>query len=128
MTGDVRDEGYDDFVDAVAAGEAYYLECEEGHGSLPPRSICPECGSRDLSETTFVPAGDLETYTVTNVATPDFTDDVPYVTAIADLGPVHVTAHLRGVDHDEVRAGLPVELGVEERETNGEPLLVFRPR
>src|SRR6056297_1929720 len=34
---DYHDEGYDDWLDAIEDGDGYYLECENGHGSLPPR-------------------------------------------------------------------------------------------
>ena len=47
MTDAARDGAYDDFLDAIEAGEGYYLECENGHGWLPPRRVCPECGSRE---------------------------------------------------------------------------------
>ena len=28
--------GYADLLDAIADGEGYYIECENGYGSLPP--------------------------------------------------------------------------------------------
>ncbi|WP_135820042.1 Zn-ribbon domain-containing OB-fold protein [Halostella litorea] len=123
-----RDAGYDDFLDAAEAGEAYYLSCPEGHGSLPPRTVCPDCGDPDLAEEPLPAAGEVETFTVAHVATPAFADDAPYVTAIARFGPVRLTGQLRGVDPDEAEAGLPVELAVEASETTGRRLLAFRPR
>lgn len=143
MTGAVHD-GYDDFLDAVAAGDPYYLACSEGHASLPPRRACPECGSTDLAVEPLPESGTVETYTVVHVATPEFAAAVPYVTAIVDFGPVALTGVLRGVDPDEVETGTTVGVTVEERtpsadrdtsrdtaeESNasGERLLTFRQR
>jgi len=128
MSDDVRDAGYDDLLDAIADGEGYYLACPNGHGSLPPRTVCPTCGDPDLAEEPLAPAGQLETWTLTTVATPDFEGDAPYVLGVASFGPVRLTGQVRGVDPDDVETGLTVEAGVEGRETTDDPLLVFRPR
>jgi hypothetical protein len=125
---DVRDAGYDDLLDALAAGEGYYLACERGHGSLPPRLACPDCGSRELTEEPLPDSGELVTYTLITVATPSFEDDAPYVTAVVDFGPVKLTGHLRGVDPEDVETGLVVGVDVERTETTDDPLVVFRPR
>jgi len=121
-------EGYDDFVDAAREGEAYYLRCPNGHGSLPPRRVCPDCGETDLAETPLPDAGEIETFTVTHVASPNFSEDTPYATAVADFGPVKLTAQVRDVDPDDVAVGAVVDLDVEETATTGDPVLVFRPR
>ena len=123
-----RDEGFDDFVDAVAEGEGYYLECDSGHGSVPPRRVCPDCGSSDLTETPLPDAGELRTYTVTHVATPSFSEDTPYVTAIASFGPVRITGQLREADPEELERGMPVELTTARSATTDRRLLAFDPR
>ena len=123
-----RDGAFDDLLDAIEDGEGYYLECENGHGWLPPRRICPDCGSRDLAEEPLPEAGEIETFTVIAVAAPQFSDDTPYVTALADFGPVRVTGMLQDVDHEDVETGMVVGLDVAERETTDDRLLVFRPR
>ncbi|PSP84193.1 nucleic acid-binding protein [Halobacteriales archaeon QH_8_68_33] len=128
MTDTARDGAYDDLLDAIEAGEGYYLECANGHGWLPPRRVCPECGSRELVETPLPEAGEVRTYTTVAVATPQFSEDAPYVTAVAAFGPVSVTGLLRGIDPDDVEVGMPVGVEVGERETTGDRLLVFRPR
>lgn len=122
------DAGYDDLLDAIEAGEPYYLECANGHGWLPPRRICPECGSRDLEETTLPAAGELVTFTEIAVAAPTFVEDTPYVTALADFGPVQLTGLLRGVEADEVEVGMVVGVEVGERVTTDDRAIVFRPR
>jgi uncharacterized OB-fold protein len=127
MSEDVRDAGYDDLLDAIAEDRGYYLECPNGHGSLPPRTVCPTCGDPELAEEPLVSAGQLETWTLTTVATPDFEGDAPYVLGVASFGPVRLTGQVRGVDEADVETGLTVEASVENRETTDEPLLVFRP-
>ncbi|MFC7186385.1 Zn-ribbon domain-containing OB-fold protein [Halorubrum yunnanense] len=125
----ITDADYAEWLDALAAGEGYALVCPDGHGSLPPRRLCPECGSTSLSREPLAETGRVETFSVVHVPSPRFADDVPYVTAVVDLGPVRATGVLRGVDPegDAVAVGLSVEAGVEKRATDGEPLVAFRP-
>ena len=123
----VRDAGFDDWLDAAEEGEAYYLECDAGHGSLPPRRVCPECGSTDLADEALPETGEIETYTVTHVPTPSFEDDAPYATAIADFGPVRMTGQVTGIDPDDVDQGLEVEVAVAVSETTDERVVAFRP-
>ena len=127
-----RDGGYDDWLDAVATGEAYYLACPAGHGWLPPRRVCPTCGSTDLERRALAETGTVETVTTVHVAAPNFADDVPYATAIASFGPVRLTGVVRGGDaggeSEAAETGAEVEAAVGESETTGERLLVLRPR
>lgn len=121
-----RDAGFDDFLDAVAAGDPAYLACPAGHASLPRQRVCPECGERDLSERALPTEGRVEAHTVVHVPGPAFADDAPYATALAAFGPLKLTGVVRGVDPAAVEYGLPVELTVGETETDGDRLLVFR--
>lgn len=123
-----RDDGYDDLLDAIQDGEGYYLQCANGHGSLPPRRVCPVCGSTDLAETPLAETGVVETFTVVHVSTPAFVDDAPYATAIADFDGVRVTGQLRGIDPEAVETGLIVSPDVAESATTGERVLVFDAR
>ncbi|MEM4781681.1 MAG: OB-fold domain-containing protein [Halalkalicoccus sp.] len=119
------DEGYDEWLAAIERGEGFALECSNGHGSLPPRRRCPECGDTNLEERSLPDSGTLDTYTTIHVATPAFAEDAPYTVAIVDFGLVRLTGQLRGVDEPET--GMRLGVGVEKRETEEEPLLVFRP-
>ncbi|GAB6878912.1 Zn-ribbon domain-containing OB-fold protein [Halorubrum gandharaense] len=124
-----QEAGYDEWLDALAAGEGYYLESPEGHGSLPPRRVCPHSGSTELTEEPLPDVGAVATYTVVHVAPPDYSAEAPYVTAVVDFGPVRLTGVLRGVEPDdaEIPVGLEVEASVEKRKTDGERVVVFRP-
>ncbi|MGA9401298.1 Zn-ribbon domain-containing OB-fold protein, partial [Haladaptatus sp.] len=68
--------------------------------------------------------GTIDTYTVVHVAAPSFADDAPYTTAIADFGPVRVTA----MAPDDVAVGDTVSLTIGESKTNGDRLLLFERR
>ncbi|MGM0604683.1 MAG: Zn-ribbon domain-containing OB-fold protein [Halobacteriota archaeon] len=127
MTGHVADTGYDEWLDAIEAGEGYYLESPAGYGSLPPRRVCPHSGSTDLTERPLPETGTIETYSVIHVAPPGFVDDAPYVTAIAAFGPVRLTGVVRGIDAGAVEAGLDVDVTVEQRATTDDRTIVFRP-
>lgn len=128
MTDKARDGEYDDLLDAIEEGEGYYCECSNGHGSLPPRRVCPHCGSRDLTETPIPDAGEIATHTTVSVPTPQFSEDAPYVTAIVDFGAVQVTGLVRDIDPDDVELGMSVGIDVGERATTGDRAIVFRPR
>ena len=128
MTETTLNGEYDAWLDSIEDGEGYYLACEEGHGWLPPRRVCPDCGSRDLSEEPLPDSGEIATHTTITVATPQFEDDAPYVTAIADFGPVSITGLVRGVAPEDVSMADVVGIEVGERETTGDRAVVFRPR
>ncbi|MWG33258.1 Zn-ribbon domain-containing OB-fold protein [Halomarina oriensis] len=122
-----REDGFDDLLDAVEDGSGYYCSCENGHGSLPPRRVCPHCGSQALTETSLPDSGRVETFTVVRVATPQFADDVPYVTAVADFGEVRLTGIVDAAP-DEVSVGMTVGVSVGRSETTGDRVLTLDPR
>ena len=122
-----REDGYDDLLDAVEEGTGYYLSCPNGHGSLPPRRVCPHCGARDLTEEPLPESGTVATFTVVRVATPQFADDAPYVTAVVDFGEVRLTG-IVDAPVDEVSVGMTVGVGVGRSETTGDRMLTLNPR
>ena len=128
MSGDARNAGYDDWLDAIADDDGYYVKCENSHGSLPPRRACPQCGTQVLTDEPLPETGEIETYTVVRVGTPDFSEDAPYATAVAAFGGVRLTGQVRGVEFDEIEPGLEVVATVGRTETTGERVLVFEPR
>lgn len=124
---DVRDNGYDDFLDAVEEGEPYYLESPSENGWLPPAVVDPNTGEGDLTEQPLPETGEVLTFTTTNVAGPAFSDDAPFVVAVAEFGPVKITGQLRDIESEDVEVGLEVTLDTDQTETTGDRLLVFRP-
>ncbi len=123
----VRDEGFSDWIDAAEAGAASYLECPAGHGSLPPRRVCPVCGATELTEASLPQTGEVETFTVTHVPMPAFAEDAPYATAVARFGPVRLTGQIVDSDLGAIENGLAVELAITVSETTGERVIGFRP-
>ncbi|WP_435365734.1 Zn-ribbon domain-containing OB-fold protein [Haloarchaeobius sp. DYHT-AS-18] len=124
---ETRDAGYDEFLDAIASGEGYYLACPEGHGSVPPSPRCPVCGEPDLSEEPLPTAGVLEDQTRIHVAGSGFEGETPYVVGIAEFGPVTMTGRLRGDADADLDTGAAVVPSVELSDTTGSRMLVFRP-
>jgi uncharacterized OB-fold protein len=123
-----RDGKYDDLLDAIEEDDGYSLECPEGHGLLPPRRICPRCGSRDLTETPLPDVGTVVSYTEIAAPTQHFSDDAPYVTAIADFDGVRITGVLLDADDDLLESGMLVGLDVGESATTGDRIVTFRLR
>ncbi|ELZ51473.1 hypothetical protein C465_03725 [Halorubrum distributum JCM 9100] len=125
------DRAYAEWLDALADGDGFAVVCPEGHGSLPPRRVCPECGSPELSREPLDETGTVETYSVVHVPSPRFAADAPYATAVVDFGPTRLTGIVRdgGADDEApaVEIGDTVAVDVGERATDGERLVVFRP-
>lgn len=124
----VRNAGYADLVDAIADGEGYYLSCANGHGSLPPRHACPDCGSQELDKQLLPETGEIETFTVIYTTTPTFADDTPYVTAIANFGPVRLTGQMYEPDPDSIEIGMTVSPDIVETASTGDRVIVYKPR
>ncbi|SEO40311.1 hypothetical protein SAMN04487948_102255 [Halogranum amylolyticum] len=124
----MTDAGYDEWLDALEDGEGYYLACEQGHGSLPPRRVCPHCGSPELSEEPLPETGTVETFTVVHVPAPDFSDQAPYATVVADFGDVRLTGVVGGDVVDDVEVGTTVEPGATVNPTSENRMVRFRLR
>ena len=132
QTADTEPASYDEWLDAIEADEGFYLESPAGVGSLPPRRVCPETGSTDLTREPLPETGTIETYSVVHIAAPGFTDDTPYISAIADFGSVRLTGVVRGLDPDAIDGDTDlidteVRLTVETRETTDDRLIVLSP-
>jgi len=127
---DDQPASYTAWLDALEAGEGFFLESPTGEGSLPPRRVDPTTGVTDLRRRPLPETGTIETYTVVHVAAPGFADDTPYVSAIADFGSVRLTGIVRGVDPDSVDddlIGNSVTAGVDTRATTDDRVIVFSP-
>lgn len=108
--------GHDEWLDAIAAADGFYFECPNGHGSLPPRRVCPICGSREINRQPLPATGTVVTHTTVHVPTPEFEGETPYVTAIAEFGPVRLTGLVRANDPEDVAVGQVVVATVGESE------------
>lgn len=115
-----------DFAERIDDGDPVYLACEECEQvALPPRVICPNCGTETLEERSLSETATVTATTRISSSVPEFADETPYTVVIAtfDEG-VRLTGQLR--DADEVDAGEPVTLGVERRDDE-QWLVTFSP-
>lgn len=115
---------FDDLLNAIDRGDGYYIICSNGHGSLPPLRVCPECGDSNLRKENLPNGGTIITYTEIRVPAPEFMGETPIV-AIADFEGVRLTGRLIG-DLNTAEVGLPVTLGVTTSPA-GERHLAFKP-
>jgi uncharacterized protein len=75
-----------------------------------PRRRCHRCGSDDLRWETLSGRASVYAFTVVHRA-PDPSVEVPYVVALVDLEEgARVMTNLVGIDPQDVRVGLPVEV------------------
>jgi len=119
---------HDEFCRAIETGDPFYLVCPDGHGSVPPRRVCPQCGAEPLTTRPLPDTGRVQAATVVHVATAAFADSVPYVTAIADFGPVTLTGIVTETSPDAVEHGTAVTVGIERTDERQRPTLVFEPQ
>jgi len=91
---------YDDFLDALSAGNEFYLACSNGHPSFPPCQVCSECGDPDITTRSLTKRGTVTAHTVVHVPPPRFSGQAPYVVAIADFDGVELTGHLASAASD----------------------------
>lgn len=95
-----------------------------------PRTLCPTCGSRDVSWRKASGTGHLYTFCIQHFTSiPELRGSVPFVTAIVELdeGPRMMT-FLTGVDPDPdaITCGMPVQVAFVDGD-DGQTLPVFRP-
>ncbi|GAB7020682.1 Zn-ribbon domain-containing OB-fold protein [Halostagnicola bangensis] len=121
MTGE---RGLETWLDAVETGDGYYLECPDGHASLPPRQGCPSCGE-NIDQRQLPSTGKLSSYTMTNVGATPFSDEVLILLGIAAFGPISVTGRLPNIKPETVTFGMTVTLEVERRGSSTDRLPVF---
>jgi uncharacterized OB-fold protein len=120
-----------EFWEGCRAGELRLPHCNPcGESFFYPRTLCPRCGSRDLSWRTASGRGRLHSFCVQfQCAVPGYREATPFVTALIDLdeGPRMMSLLVEaGTDPAGIRIGTPVE--VQFRDTDsGWSLPVFRP-
>jgi len=81
-----------------------------GRTFFPPRTVCSECGSRDLQDAKLSERGKVLTYTVIRSPPAEYERYAPYVVGIVELKDgVRVLSQIVDCDPDEVKTGMPVE-------------------
>jgi uncharacterized protein len=75
----------DTFYSEGAKGRLLGVKCEQGHVSVPPRTSCEVCGSRNVSATKLSGRGEVISFTEVFSKARDFPLDTPYVLALLRL-------------------------------------------
>jgi uncharacterized OB-fold protein len=93
-----------------------------------PRPTCPHCVSTDIDWVASSGAGTVAAVSVMyRPANPMMADKVPYAVVLVDLDDhVRVMSNMVGIDANDVRIGMRVEL-VWEALTDGRHLWLFQP-
>ncbi|MBX0297820.1 Zn-ribbon domain-containing OB-fold protein [Haloarcula nitratireducens] len=118
---------FDDFTDAIAAGEHQCLVCEAcGDATLPPRKFCPACGSTALTEKPLPDRGEILSYTEISVTIPKFHGETPYTVVLVELEDVDLTGQLREATAEDIALGDEVILNTEPHDDDVS-LITFRP-
>lgn len=101
----------DAFWSALDEGRLLVAACGAcGKRWLPPLATCPRCASRDVTSVLAAPRGALYSWTVIHLAAdPAYTAEVPYAVGLVQLDDgARLYGRVLGVDHDELRDGLPL--------------------
>jgi uncharacterized OB-fold protein len=119
---------FDTFTEAIAAGEQQYLSCETcGDSTLPPRQICPACGSNELTQEPLSTRGEIVSFTEISVTIPRFHGETPYTVVLAELNDgVTLTGQLREATANDITIGDEVGLDTEAHK-GGPALITFHP-
>ena len=100
------------FWEELKQGNVYATACKNcGKLYFPPVADCGSCGSSELEWTKLKGDGTLVTFTEVVVKPASFSDEPPYIVAVAELiEGVKVLAWLRGVKKEKVQVGMKVKL------------------
>ena len=90
-------------------------DCANTYGS--PRSICPKCGSKNISWIESKGIGELITWTVIHVAPPEFQEKTPYIIGIVKLkegGKLLTT--IENVESNKLKQGLKLKINFKKEQ------------
>ena len=105
-------------------GRLRFLRCQScGYYLHPPLPRCPACGSREVAPEAVSGRGEVFSYTVNHQSWDGATD--PYVIVLVTFPEqegLRLTSNLTGIDPDDVRIGLPVQVVFEQHDLVWFPL------
>lgn len=113
------------FAERTADGDPFYMACSDCEEvALPPRTVCPDCGTETLDRQPLSGTARVTSFTEITNTIPRFADETPYTVVLGtfDEG-VRLTGQLRHAN--EIAVGDSVELGAEQREEGW--ILTFSP-
>ena len=121
------------YWEATREGKLLIKECGScGRAYFYPRNHCPHCWSTDTAWREASGRGTVYTFTIVyQNDLPPFRDRLPYVVAIVELDEgVRMTSNIEGIDPEDVRCGMRVQVGFREEQRGEEDVVsipVFRP-
>ncbi len=93
----------------------------------PPQPACPSCGSLEVDWQQASGRGSVYSFVIQRHPTHPFFLDVPYNVILVELEEgTRLVSNLVGVEPDEIRIGMPVEVVFEEVDPEA-TLPLFRP-
>ena len=99
-------------------GRLRFLRCQScGYYLHPPLPRCPSCGSRSVEPEAVSGRGVVWSYTVNHHSWDGGTE--PYAIGLVELAEqpgLRLTTNIVGIDPDDVRIGLPVEVVFEQHD------------
>lgn len=117
------------YWEGTKLGELRLQRCTScGQVYFYPRSICPSCGSTEVTWFAASGVGRLHTYVISHRAAPGFEAQVPYAIAVVELdeGPRLLT-NIVGVDNTPESLELDMALTVDFEPRGSQMVPVFRP-
>jgi len=103
------------FYKFIGEGKLMAAKCMRcGSKFIPPRQICTNCYSKDLTWVQPKNKGKLLTYTIIYVAPEQFQSIAPYAYGIIELEDgLRLPGIIKGVSHEMIRIGMELEVDFE---------------
>ena len=81
---------------------------------LPPKPVCSNCYSKELSWTQIETKGKLVTYTVIHIAPEQFQKNAPYAYGILELeNGLRIPGMIKNIEHEKLKVGTELEVDFE---------------
>jgi uncharacterized OB-fold protein len=103
---------YEKFKSFIAQGKFMVAKCGKcNHILLPPKPICPYCGSREFSWIEIPRVGKIVSYTEIHVPPRGFEKFAPYIVALVEFeGGVKIPGIVKGAKISDMKIGLNVQM------------------
>jgi len=100
------------FWNELKKGKVFATRCKNcGRLHFPPVADCGTCGSSEMEWTKLTGKGQIVTFTQVIVKPASFSQEPPYIVAVAELiEGVKVLAWLSGIEKENVKIGMKVKL------------------
>jgi uncharacterized OB-fold protein len=114
--GEIRPFTIESFYSFVKEKKLMGAKCNNcGRISMPPRPMCTNCHSRELTWQELPKQGILLTYTVIHVAPDRFSDLTPYAVGIVEMKEnTRLPGAIRGIDPKDLKVGMRLNIAFEQ--------------